>query len=350
MSHAVKGCGKMLTSALTVLILITQSPASIAWAETTKQADPIQKQAAPSSDEILGQRGELIREISELTHVPWVYLAAVDQYERTVTPKSKAEKLKGRLIGINPRPEFWAGWLNPDPEDTRPVSISLFGGIGRDATGDGTANPADDLDTLYSMACYLKRYGLSEEDFHIALWRYYQNDRAVSRVRQFVKIYQAFGKLDLFQTSFVLPLSSSYSYRSTWGDRRGFGGLRIHEGTDLFAPYGVPVRSACYGIIEMKGWNRFGGWRVGIRDLNNRYHYYAHLQGFDKKIDVGSLVVPGQVIGWVGSSGYGKPGTQGKFPPHLHYGIYRDTGYNEWAFDPYPLLKRWENEERRKRK
>ena len=28
--------------------------------------------------------------------------------------------------------------------------------------------------------------------------------------------------------------------------------------------------------------------------------------------------------GGVGSSGYGPPGTSGKFPPHLHYGMYKD--------------------------
>jgi len=98
------------------------------------------------------------------------------------------------------------------------------------------------------------------------------------------------------------------------------------------------------------GWNPFGGWRVGIRDTDNFYHYYAHLSGFNKKIKQGDIVTPGVVIGWVGSSGYGKPGTQGKFPPHLHYGIYRDNGSMEWSFDPYPLLKKWEREDFRKLK
>lgn len=105
------------------------------------------------------------------------------------------------------------------------------------------------------------------------------------------------------------------------------------------------MRSTCFGIVETKGWNRYGGWRIGIRDIENRYHYYAHLMGYEKSLLRGDIVTPGQTIGWVGSSGYGSPGTQGKFPPHLHYGIYRDRGITEWAFDPYPLLKQWENKE-----
>ncbi|MNJ62146.1 L-Ala--D-Glu endopeptidase precursor [compost metagenome] len=82
--------------------------------------------------------------------------------------------------------------------------------------------------------------------------------------------------------------------------------------------------------------------------MNNRYHYYAHLQGFEKNINIGDTVTPAQTVGWVGSSGYGPPGTQGRFPPHLHYGIYKDTGTREWAFNPFPLLKQWEREERTK--
>ncbi len=65
----------------------------------------------------------------------------------------------------------------------------------------------------------------------------------------------------------------------------------------------------------MKGWNRFGGWRIGIRDINNTYHYFAHLNGFTKGLKVGEIVEPGQVIGSVGATGYGPPGTSGKFRP-----------------------------------
>jgi murein DD-endopeptidase MepM/ murein hydrolase activator NlpD len=99
----------------------------------------------------------------------------------------------------------------------------------------------------------------------------------------------------------------------------------------------------------MKGWNRFGGWRIGIRDINNNYHYFAHLSGFAKDLKVGQLVEPGTLIGGVGSSGYGPPGTSGKFPPHLHYGLYKDNGFTEWSYDPYPHLRLWERQERNRK-
>lgn len=164
------------------------------------------------------------------------------------------------------------------------------------------------------MASIMQQYGNKQEDFGIGLWEYYHNSRAVQRIQQFAKLYEHFDNLDLFGHAFPVPLGTNYSYRSTWGTKRSWGGYRIHEGTDIFAPHGLPVRSTCYGIVEIKGWNPFGGWRIGIRDLNNHYHYYAHLSGFDKGVRIGDVVTPGQVVGWVGSSGYGKPGTQGKFP------------------------------------
>ncbi|WP_269845571.1 M23 family metallopeptidase [Paenibacillus selenitireducens] len=311
--------------------------------------------AQPRLEDILQQRKSIYDHIEAKTHVPWQRLAAIDQYERTMAkiPKKSAEAALhqqnnvNRLTAIQIQESIWIGWLNPDYTDQNPKSILLFSGLGKDGSGDGIADPNNDLDLLYSVASFVGSYGSSADDFSIGLWNYYHNPSAVKRINQFAKIYATFGYVPLDQHAFPVPLQSSYAYRSTWGTGRSWGGYRIHEGTDIFASYGVPVRSTCFGIIETKGWNPFGGWRIGIRDLNNYYHYYAHLSGFEKSLQIGDLVKPAQTIGWVGSSGYGKPGTQGKFPPHLHYGIYRDRGLVEWSFDPYPSLKRWENEERR---
>ncbi|GIP23989.1 M23 family metallopeptidase [Paenibacillus sp. J22TS3] len=334
--------GKIVSILLGLLVITTVWNARTPTASATNALRP---QEETKQDPFLARR-HLYEEIGALVHIPWYRLAAVDQYERTMTPSSKLAKPDGRLTRLSIIPPVWSGWLNPEPEDTNPVSISLFAGIGRDANGDGVADPTDDRDALYTIGRYIAGFGYAEDDFQIALWKYYQNDRAVHRISQFAKIYEAFNRLDLFDNAFPLPISNLYSYKDTWGSSRSWGGFRIHEGNDLFAPYGVPVRSVCYGIVETKGWNPFGGWRIGIRDLNNRYHYYAHLSGYAKNINVGDMMTPGKVIGWVGSSGYGPPGTQGKFPPHLHFGIYRDNGRSEWAFDPYPLLKRWESSEK----
>ncbi len=316
-----------------------------AFAEETNIAD---KQDAKR---IYAERKDLFEKISTLTGIPWYYLAAIDQYERTLSiANSKKRPPRNGLVGIYYPELEWVGLLNPDHEDKNPISIRFFGGKGQDGSGDGLADRNNDIDVIYTMVSHILKHGTTLDDFRIGLWEHYQNTRSVERIEQFAKIYAKFDTLDLNRHVFPVPLRSRYSYRGTWGASRSWGGYRIHEGTDIFAGYGVPVRSTCYGIIEVAGWNPFGGWRIGIRDINNIYHYYAHLSGFNKQHKKGSVVEPGQVIGWVGSSGYGKPGTQGKFPPHLHYGLYRDFGLADWSFDPYPNLKKWEREERRQLK
>lgn len=317
-------------------------PAQAAPAAATKPS------AAEDTKKTFASRRELYDRISALKGIPWFYLAAVDQYERTMGSVKKRPQPKGITSIYIPEVE-WVGVMNPDHEDTNPQSIALFNGRGKDGDGDGLADRSNDVDLLQTVADFLLKFGSASDDLRIGLWEYYHNTRSVQRIEQFARIYAAFDTLDLFQHVFPLPLSAEYSYRSTWGASRGWGGYRIHEGTDLFAGYGVPVRSTCYGIIEVMGWNPYGGWRVGIRDLNNVYHYYAHLSGFNKEVKEGNVVKPGQTIGWVGSSGYGKPGTSGKFPPHLHFGMYRDNGLTEWSFDPYPQLRKWEREEAQRR-
>ncbi|MED4402979.1 M23 family metallopeptidase [Metabacillus fastidiosus] len=294
------------------------------------------------------ERMSLYKKMETITNIDWYVFAAVDQYERNIRHSRRDIPKADGLIEIYIRPEVWAGLLNPNPHDNNTVSIALFNGMGLDGNGDGRADQKNDEDILYTFANYLQSYGSNLDNIKIGLWNYYKRDKTVGLILGHMKIYKTYGRLNLDEHAFPMPLKFNFSYNNTWGDARGWGGRRIHEGTDIFANYGVPVRSTCYGIVEMKGWNRYGGWRVGIRDLNNNYHYFAHLNGFAKGLNIGQAVEPSQLIGAVGSSGYGPPGTAGKFPPHLHYGIYKDNGKTEWSFDPYPHLKAWERAERLK--
>lgn len=302
-----------------------------------------------NQQEDIMERQRLLEKMETLTGIPWAYLAAIDQYERNIKRSRRhTKKQDPGLIAITIPPNKWCGILNPDQEDTSPASIRFFGGMGMDGDGDKKADPNNAFDVLYSMTHFLQERGVSKDDIRIGLWDYYQHPVAVDVITHLAKIYTVFHTMKLNERSFIMPLRSDYSYHNTWGDRRGFGGLRIHEGTDIFADYGTPVLSTSYGYVELKGWNRFGGWRLGIRDGQNNYHYYAHLSSFKKGIKQGSVVKPGDVIGYVGSSGYGPPGTSGKFPPHLHYGMYKFNGLTTYSFDPYPYLKSWERKAWRK--
>lgn len=292
-------------------------------------------------EQMYQKRMELFKKMEAATAIPWYYFAGMDQYERNLRFVRKDLPEPG-TISIHIPESKWAGPLNPNQKDKNPGTIAVFQGLGVDGDGDQKADRLNGEDVLAAIGRYLLAYGTDHDNIKIALWRYYGRDKAVSIIIGNAKMYKEFGKLDLQEKAFPLPRRFNYTFKNTWGDARGWGGRRIHEGTDIFADYGVPVRSTSYGIVEMKGWNRYGGWRVGIRDINNTYHYYAHLNGFAKDLTLGKIVKPGTVIGGVGSTGYGPPGTSGKFPPHLHYGMYKDNGRTEWSFDPYPHLRQWE--------
>lgn len=282
--------------------------------------------------------------------VPWFHLAAVDQYERNIQAVRKDIPKREGTVALQFSEEYWVGPFNPNFDDTSISSIQYFGGMGLDGDGDGKADLTNDDDVMYTMKMYLSQYGPSEDDYKMALWEYYKNEQVVNQIISIARLYKHYNTIDLDTHVFPVPVRGyNYSYRGTWGASRGWGGRRIHEGTDIFAGYGTPVVSTSYGIVEVMGWNEFGGWRIGIRDNHNTYHYYAHLAYFNKDLKVGDIVEPGTMIGGVGSTGYGKEGTSGKFPPHLHYGMYKFNGRTEWAFDPYPSLTQWEKESKKKK-
>lgn len=291
---------------------------------------------ATEYDNIYEERLSLYKKTEAISHVPWYYIAAFDQYER-----SKKTSPENELISIEFSDITWYGPGNTYL-DSNLTTIQLFGGIGQDGNGDGQADRYNPDDILLTAAHVLQQNGLTHDDIKISLWHYYQRDLSIKTIMNTAKIYKHFQTNELTERHFPVSTRHNYSFQSTWGHSRGFGGSRIHEGTDIFAHYGTPVHSTTYGIVELTGWNLYGGWRIGIRDIHNIYHYFAHLNNYHDDIKIGSIVKPGDILGSVGSSGYGPPGTSGKFPPHLHYGMYKDNGRNEWSFDPYPYLKRWE--------
>ena len=110
----------------------------------------------------------------------------------------------------------------------------------------------------------------------------------------------------------------------------------VHEGNDILAEEGTPVLSATSGRVEAVGWTFYSGTRVGVRGPDGRYYFYAHLSAVAPGIRAGAAVEPGTILGRVGNTGYGAPGTEDRFPTHLHFGI---EGPGGWE-NPYPLVRR----------
>ncbi len=139
------------------------------------------------------------------------------------------------------------------------------------------------------------------------------------------------------------PAGETVSYEDSWGGARDYGGKRHHEGTDLMSSINergyFPVVSVSDGVVEKKGWLELGGYRLGIRAPHGAYYYYAHLYRYAEGIKEGSEVKAGDVIGYMGDSGYGEEGTVGKFAVHLHFGVYLTVDGEEVSVNPYEILR-----------
>ena len=142
---------------------------------------------------------------------------------------------------------------------------------------------------------------------------------------------------------FPIPSTELY-FENSYGAPRDYGGPRIHEGCDLFGtekePGYYPVLSITDGVVENIGWLPLGGYRIGIRAPKGGYFYYAHLDAYEKEFRIGEEISAGDILGYMGNTGYGGEGTQGMFPVHLHLGIYiRTPHYEELSVNPYWVLK-----------
>lgn len=160
------------------------------------------------------------------------------------------------------------------------------------------------------------------------------------------------GEKECYGLKVYHPIAKGYYANEfdDFGTKRNFGYNRPHLGHDLMGNIGTPIIAVEGGIIAEIGWNRFGGWRIGILSQDTkRYYYYAHLRKghpFAPSLTQGDTVVSGQVIGYMGVTGYSnKKDTNMKCPPHLHMGMQiifdesQRSGNKEIWIDIYQICK-----------
>ncbi|WP_261381745.1 LysM peptidoglycan-binding domain-containing protein [Paenibacillus cremeus] len=148
------------------------------------------------------------------------------------------------------------------------------------------------------------------------------------------------GQFPLGKGTYQGPLEDNYADGRSWTPTGG--AERTHEGVDIMAAKGTPIYSVLDGTIINFGWNEYGGWRVTVRVDDSTVFYYAHLSKYADGIGMGSKVKKGQLLGYVGNTGYGPEGTEGQFDPHLHFGIYKTDAAAWYTIDPFSYLQWWE--------
>ena len=117
-------------------------------------------------------------------------------------------------------------------------------------------------------------------------------------------------------------LTSGYGYRWTSFSR----GRSFHDGLDIAAPTGTPVRPGMAGRVESVGYDNVYGNFIIIRHSDGYKTLYGHLDSV--AANSGAYVDLDSVIGYVGNTGQSTG-------PHLHFTVYKDGS----SINPRLVLK-----------
>ena len=143
-------------------------------------------------------------------------------------------------------------------------------------------------------------------------------------------------KRHLTRHGYAFPI---YSDQAEVADN--FGAARaapivVHQGDDIFAPFGSPVVAVRDGRLDHVGTLPISGNRLWLHTANGDAFFYAHLSAFSEQARNGARVKAGTVLGFVGNTGDAE-----HTPPHLHFEVH-PGGMNKPAVDPYPIVTAWQ--------
>lgn len=109
-------------------------------------------------------------------------------------------------------------------------------------------------------------------------------------------------------------ISSKFSYRRLHPVHKVY---RAHLGVDYAAPSGTPVVAIGDGKIIKKGYSGGAGNMIKIKHNGTYTTAYLHLSAYAKGLHTGQMVKQGEIIGYVGSTGWSTG-------PHLDYRVWKD--------------------------
>lgn len=109
------------------------------------------------------------------------------------------------------------------------------------------------------------------------------------------------------------PVGGYATFTHDWLFPRFTPTFHLHQGTDIFAATGTPVRSPADGTLKLAQGGS-GGLAAYVYQADGTYYYMAHLNAFVEGQRQGQKVKVGEVVGYVGDSGNAKGGS-----PHVHF-------------------------------
>ncbi len=129
----------------------------------------------------------------------------------------------------------------------------------------------------------------------------YFDDNAKNLRRAFLKAPVSFGRV-----------SSRYNLKRKISF---YGRVKPHKGTDFAAAVGTPIMTTANGRVVKSSYSKGNGNYVTIKHNNTYSTQYLHMRR--RKVKVGQYVKQGDIIGWVGMTGF----TSG---PHVCYRFWKN--------------------------
>lgn len=207
---------------------------------------------------------------------------------------------------------------------------------------EGTKKWEETVSELKYYDYYSKAYGAVLDGFVGEFW-IEEKDEGAKNGKTWKKKYG-------LKAFLPIAMGFPYSHYDDFGSSRSYGYKRPHLGHDMMGQVGTPIVAIESGYVEALGWNQYGGWRIGIRSFDKkRYYYYAHLRQnfpYNKSLKEGSIVTAGDVIGYMGHTGYSSEENVNNIKTvHLHWGLQlifdesQKDGNGEIWIDCYQLSK-----------
>lgn len=121
---------------------------------------------------------------------------------------------------------------------------------------------------------------------------------------------------------------SKYMITSSFGDTADRSSA--HKGTDFGMPFGTSIPAMMSGQVDDVGYDGSRGNYIRVKTANGDMYTYMHMAN-SSSLQKGSIVLPGQALGQVGSTG-------DSTGPHLHLGYQRWNGSGYDYVDPMSIL------------
>jgi Peptidase family M23 len=134
----------------------------------------------------------------------------------------------------------------------------------------------------------------------------------------------------------AFPLDGKCGYEDSWQAPRGTSsaGVKLyHEGLDLIAATGVPIKAVVDGTVTKMNNSTRGGNQLYLVAADGSYFFHAHISKYADGLVVGQVVKAGTVIAYVGQTGDAQYSV-----PHLHFEVHPAWNAKN-PINPFPVVR-----------